>query len=405
MRSKPLPVRSHEEVLAAYPALRQSRLASFDSCRLLARFEIEGVQFSNAAQARGVLFHRYAGEVLRTLKRTGETKIATEDALAILYEVVEQRQRWNEATGGFEAIPDAEVVWCPAPERRLLRILALKFAGYPFRMERLWSVERRLTTTVRYVHHATGEQIERVITGQPDAVLGDPPDGAVILDWKTARQPPPKGDQGDHHDDPEHVSYMGYFQQRAYGLLVLRNYPGVQKVTLREFYVLPGEARYATVYRSDEEHLERELGALAGLVDRALEGGHKSKLWQPTPGKHCGLCPRPSSCPIEADVRAHVGDGSKGGGIASKAHAAKLAGEYVVAKEVAANLHGALRAWVDVHGPIGVKSSKGRAELRWKSQRNGRVFGLHVPDPSAVEPVDDRIEDAFAEAAERARVA
>jgi hypothetical protein len=393
-RTTPLPERTHPEVLAAFPWLRQSTLAEFDSCRLSARWSIEGAEFDNAAQARGTLFHRFAAEVLRTLWRTGNTSIPTEEAMQILYETIEQRD-----------VPDGEVVWCPARERRLLRILALRFASYPFRMERLWEVERRLTTTIEYVHHETGELVQRVITGQPDALLGDPPNGAVVLDWKTTRQAPAKGDDDDHHDDPEHVSYLGYFQQRAYGLLVLRNYPGVDRVTLREFYVLPGEPRYATVYRQDEEHLVRELSSLAGLLDRALEGGRKSPIWQPSPGKHCDLCPRPNHCPIEADVRAQVGDMSGGAGIGSRKDAERLAGDYVVAKTVGKKLHEALKSHVDVHGPIAVKSGKGRAELRWKVNKGGgRSFGLHVPDPSAQEPEDDpRLEEAFARAAERAR--
>lgn len=397
-RSTPLPERSHEEVLAAFPALRQSLLGDFDSCRLSARWGIEGVEYDNAAQARGVLFHRFAAEVLRTLRATGEQRIPQEEALVILYEVCAQRD-----------VPDADVVWCPAIERRLLRIAALKLVtDNSFRMDRLIDVERRLFATVRYPHPETGEVIERTVTGQPDALIADPPEGAVVLDWKTTRQPPPKGPADEHWDDAEHVSYLGYFQQRVYALLVFANYPAVQRVRLREFYPLAGEARYATLYRSDLEHVERELGVLAEVLDRALMGGHRSPLWGASPGKHCSYCPRPNHCPIATEVRA-LDSGQQEwarGGISTQRQADELAADYMVAKRIVDGLAPALKAWVDTRQPegIAVKSGKGRAVLRWKDQRGGRrVFGVAVPDVSDRGPADPSLESAFSAAAERVK--
>src|SRR5215207_2626457 len=121
MRSKPLPRRTRAEVLDALPTIRQSILASFDDCRLKTRWNLEGVAFSNPAQARGLLFHRYMAEVLRTLWRTGNVSIPTEEAMVILYEVVAQRD-----------VPDEEVVWLPAVERRILRKCAIA-AVYDFK--------------------------------------------------------------------------------------------------------------------------------------------------------------------------------------------------------------------------------------------------------------------------------
>lgn len=387
-KSKPLPARGLPEVLEAFPHLRQSRLGDFDSCRLMTLFGLEGHDYTNPAQARGIIFHRFAAEVLRTLQRTGETMIPVEEALTILYEVCAQRE-----------VPDGDVVLVPAAERRLLRIAAVKFAAEnEFNMRRLIDVERRLFATVRYPL-PDGGWVDRSITGQPDALLADPPDGAVVLDWKTTLQPPPRYTGDQQHDHPHGVSYLGYFQQRVYALLVMTNFPAVQRVTLREFYVLAGEARTAQVLRADLEHIERELAGIAEQFDRAAAGGRASKLWQAQPGKHCSYCPKPQRCPIEEDVRVREG------GITSRAQAARAAAEYVVSGQVHTILHEALKAEVEAFGPVPVKSGKGRFEVRWKRNKtgNGRTFGVHVPLRSDRGPEDPSLAAAFGEAAERAR--
>lgn len=419
MRHAYLPPRDLDGVLEAFPHLRQSRLGDFDSCPLMARFALEGYEFSTAAQARGTIFHRFAAEVLRTLRRTGETMIPVEEALVILRAVAAQRE-----------VPAGEVVHVPLREQRLLRIAAIKFASEnQFNMSRLIDVERRLYARVHYPEtapcgacdgsghvpdggggygparcgecggsgrRATGATVERVITGQPDALIADPPDGAVVLDWKTTLQPPPRY-TGSQAETDAGVSYLGYFQQRTYALLVMRNYPAVARVTLREFYPLAGEARTATVHAAQLEHVEAELSALAELFDRALEGGHGSPLWRPQPGRHCAYCPRPQACPIEADVRVSHG------GITSHAQAKRAAAEYVVAGNVRGNLHEALKSWVEVYGPVPVRSSKGRYEVRWKSNKTGggKTFGVHVPAGSDKTPDDPGLAAAFAEAADR----
>lgn len=388
-RRNPLPRRELAEVLDAFPDLRQSLLGDFDSCRLMTRFGLEGTPYTNAAQARGIIFHRFAAEVLRTLRQTGEVQIPVEEALAILYEVCAQRD-----------VPDDEVVTVPAPERRLLRIAAVKFvAENRFNMSRLIAVEKRLWATVTYPH-PDGGMVERRLTGQPDALIADPPDGAIVLDWKTTLSPPPRYEPRDGHERVDHargVSYLGYFQQRTYALLVMRNYESVQRVTLREFYPLAGEARTATVLRADLEHVERELAGLAEQLDRALMGGSDSPIWAPSPGKHCSYCPKPSSCPIEPDVRMSEG------GITSAAQAERAAAAYVLAKRDGELLHEALKGWVETYGPVDVKSGKGRYQVRWKKNKtgNGRTFGVHVPEESDRGPDDPALADALAEAARR----
>jgi hypothetical protein len=398
-RSRPLPVRSRAEVLDAFPTLRQSLLASFDDCRLKTRWEIEGVRFDSPAQARGQLFHRYAAEVMRTLWRTGETSMPTEEALVILYEIVAQRD-----------VPDRDVVWLPAKERRILRKCAIALVHdygtdrpREFDMSRLIAIEGTgmdggdpLKIPLEYPA-PDGGMVERIATGRPDAVLAVPPDGLEILDWKTDRQPPPKGEENDEHrDDAEHVSYGGYFQQRTYGVGALRRWPHVQWVRLREFYVLAGEARWATIHREHMEHIERELAAEVELLDRALMGGHRSEIWKPSPGHHCRYCPRSGQCPIPREER---GEGAVG---SSAAVAARYGAQAVVAQRVYKDRIAALKPYVQEFGPVDVRHAKGRLQWRWKEGTTGkRTFGLHVPEESDRGPEDHALATAFEEAKQR----
>jgi hypothetical protein len=433
-RSRPLPVRSRDEVLAAFPTLRQSLLASFDDCRLKTRWDIEGVEFDSPAQARGHLFHRFAAEVMRTLWRTGNTSMPTEEAMAVLYEVIAQRD-----------VPDRDVVWLPAKERRILRrcVIALVHdygtdRPREFEMTRLIAVEGTsveggdpLRIPLEYPASEvcpacggsgtvfldqetlsglaecetcdetgwmqTGGMIERIATGRPDAVLAVPPDGLEILDWKTDRQPPPKGEENDEHrDDAEHVSYGGYFQQRTYGVGALRRWPHVKWVRLREFYVLAGEARWATIHREHMEHIERELAAEVELLDRALMGGHRSEIWSPSPGHHCRYCPRSGQCPIPREER---GEGAIGD---SAAVAARYGAQAVVAQQVYKDRIASLKPYVNEFGPVDVRHAKGRLQWRWKEGTTGkRTFGLHVPEASDRGPEDPALASAFEEAKQR----
>lgn len=386
-----LPQRDLDGVLAAFPHLRQSLLANFDNCALMTRFSLEAVGYNNAAQARGIIWHLFAKRFLETLARTGEAGMRVSEGLEILYEASAQRD-----------VPDDEVVVLSAKERRLLRIAVVKFCteNQRFDMRRLMSAERRLFAEVEYPD-PDGGVVRRSITGQPDALLSDPPDGAVVLDWKMWLQAPARYTGNLTRDHAAGVSYMGYFQQRVYGLLVMRKYPSVRRVTLREFYPLVGEARTATVYPEDLEHVERELSNLCELLDRAIGGGSASALWRPSPGLHCNYCPRPASCPIAPEERAVEG------GITTAAEAARSAADYVVAKRVGKALHEACKAWVMLHGPIPVKDSRGRHELRFRknSTGSGQQFGVHVPEQSDRGPEDPSLAAAFAEAAERRRSA
>ncbi len=390
MRPKRLPERTLEETVEAFPTLRQSLLGRVDNCSLSARFELEGYPITTGPQARGIIFHRTAAEILRTLWRTGERTIPQAEALEIMYEVAAQRD-----------VPPEEIVVVPAKERRTLRIAVLALAGLPLDTSRLIDVERRLFSTITY-RLEDGTPVERQISGQPDALLADPPNGAIVLDWKTAPSAPaaaPNGNQEHWTGDAAHVSYEGYWQQRFYALLVLDNFPSVERVTLREYYVLPREARPATVPREALEHIRREITIVAETLDRGLMGGSKSRFWSPSPGHHCGYCRRPLACPVELDAR------QSQGGITSEAQASRAAAEFILIDRVRPDLREALKSWHEITGqPIPVKSAKGRAELRWGADAAGRRrFGMHVPATSDRGPEDPNLAEAFKAAAERAR--
>lgn len=366
MKLKPMDL---DDVIEAFPAHRQSLLAKLDQCPLSTRFELEGARYTSPAAARGILFHRFADEVLNTLRRTGESTIPTEEAMVILREVETQR-----------GVPDSEVVLCGAQEREMLRVLAIKFSREPFLSERIIGVEDHLEATVTY-HRGDGSPVERRVTGRPDALIADPPGGAIVLDYKTAwaapgeGYPPPSADEPDEQGQDTRISVEGYFQQRLYGFLVFRTFPRIDRVTLREFYPLPSEVREATIRRDQLEHLEAEICLLVEILDRGLQGGSDSELWRPSPGRWCSYCRRPNSCPIEAEARV------VGGGITSQAQAERVAAEVAVAEPIRKAGIVALKAWHENTGrAVPVRDAKGRWEWAWGLDSGGkRRFKLRKP--------------------------
>jgi hypothetical protein len=378
-----LPPLSVEEVVATYPTYRQSILSTADSCLLSTRFDLESASYTNAAQARGIIAHRFLAEYLRTLWRTGESQMSTEEAMVILREVARQRD-----------VPDEDVVLVPARERRLLRIVVLRIAQTPLNMTRLIDVERQLKMVVSYTRD-DGRTITRMVTGRPDAVLADPPGGAIVLDLKTAPSAPAAvpedydGSDGDHL----HVSVGGYWQQKTYGALLLANYPSLERVTLREWYPLPDEVREATVTRAQMEHIEHELSTIVELLDRALEGGSRSPIWAPSPGSWCAYCERPTACPIDLTARVTQG------GLTSDAQARKVAAETTVATAVRSEGLKAMKSYHEATGrPIPVSNAKTRSEYRWTKDAAGkRRFKLTTP--ARVDAGDRELDAAFEEAA------
>ncbi len=348
-----------------HPKVRQSLLASFDTCALATKFDLtyrkltpeaphNVREWSTQPQARGTIFHRAAAKCLEEMSAQGEERIEADVAVAILLESLRQA----------DVEPD-EVMPLSMAEAKDLVWMIVKFAyDNTWDIENLVSVEERLAAPVSYPD-PNGGSVERLITGQTDAVFGgEGNQHAIVLDWKTSWALP----------GPTDISFGGYFQQRVYAFLIMRNYPSVQQVTLREVYVRYSETREATVLRSDLDEIEAELAALVERFDRAVD----TDTWKPSPSKACSYCARPTACPIFPSARGE-------GRIASEADAAKTAAQVLVAESALKQSKEALKTWVSAHGPVPVRDAK----------EPDRVFGFQVTTRSS-RPDRPKLEEALA---------
>lgn len=422
---------SLEDVVAAIPSLRQSLLAGFDDCPLSAFMELKFANgWSTYPQARGTIFHLFAALFLNELRTVQSRTLPVQLAEQILIQACRQ-----EFDANGERIPPEDIVRVPLREMKDLRMAARKFAAdNAFSFDRIIDIERRLSATLTYPH-PDGGLVERRLTGKLDALLSDPadPDGAVVLDWKDTWGLPPEpkdlGREETIEDELRGLSYEGYFQQRFYAWLVMKCYPNVQRVTLREFYVRKTVARKATVTRASMPEIEEELSVLAQAFDMALAQGVPSfpygwfpvvdpetgevsgreldierlGRWKPQPGRHCGFCARSRACPIEEDTRIEAGAPP-----ATPERAAAIAGEIQVVEQVRTVLYRAAKAYVETSGrPIPVKDAKGRRALGWVQEKSGRRFKLFVPSESdrggRTDDIDGELRDAMQSATSRAR--
>lgn len=407
-----------------FPTVRQSLLAKYDDCPLSTYFEM---RFSNGwsthPQARGTIFHLFAAKALNAMRVAGSRTIPVHEAEAILVEAC--RQVTN---GNGEPLAPRDIVRVPLRQMPELRMAARKFAkDNEFSIERIVDVEKRLSAELTYPL-AGGGVATRTLTGQIDALLFAPPDGAVVIDWKDtwALPPEPKERQPEDYvgedDELRGISYHGYFQQRFYGWLVMKNYRNVNSVTLREFYARKTKVRKATLTRDRMAEVEEELSIAVEAFDRAIAQGSPSwpmgwfddgdggrvldierlGAWKPQPGKHCGFCVAARHCPIDEDVRIEVG-----GAITTWEGAKRAAAELQVVDSIRQKLITACKGFVETQGrPIPIKASKGRRVLGWYPQRGGRRFGLYTPDESdrgGHADLDAQLVAAMQEATVRAR--
>lgn len=395
----PVPV---ERVIEMNPVIRQSLWARFNDCHLGGLFEMRAGRFSNPYAAAGTLFHSFAAEALRTMREQKETRIPPAEALEIMYEVAAQRdvEPWDRVVLPQQFWPH-------------LRLCVLKFAkDMSFSVDMLVAIEERITVPLPY-RMPDGSAGERLFSGQPDALLFDPPDGAVVIDFKTGRALPPEPrkalDEYTYMDSEKEaltrLSWEGYAQQRAYGMLVMRRYPSVQRVTLREVYVYRGVTREATIFRADLEHVEREIATDLEQLDRAVAAGPRfagtglpRDPWPASPGRSCSWCSGANRCPIEATARSYKA-------IASPEEAERAAAEFHVADGVRATTRKALKEYCEVTGElIPVRNAKGRKVMGFNVKSDGsQSFGVFTPEGSdRSSSPDPRMEEAFLRAAEDA---
>lgn len=353
--------------LERFPRLRQSTLANFDRCALSALFDLEYRRnWSGHPQARGQIFHRVAAEALRQMYKQRESTISGDAVLEILYDTIRQAdidERCGKCGAPARVVPDTQMIECdnghrhgsnfvnlPMAALKDLRWVCLKFAkDNAFDIANLVDIEQRMLAYLTYPD-GEGGKVERELSGQLDAlfVLGAAADHAVVLDWKDTWALPA----------PTEIGFDGYFQQRFYAWLVMKNYKTVERVTLREHYVRYSEFREADVWRADLPDVEDELSALVERFDRAFH----ERNFPPSPGKHCHLCTRPEACPIFPGVRVE-------GRIRSQEQAEQYAREALVAQAALEQRQKELRAWASVHGSIPISDHKGPRALGFVERR------------------------------------
>jgi hypothetical protein len=365
---KPLPL---DEVIARWPILRQSDLSKIDDCELAALFSMRHENgWTSHPAARGTIEHRVFAECLREMQRNDSEAIPSSVALAILKEKLKQ-----------VGVKPEDRVRVPLRELPDMEMAVRKWANdNTFTIRNLIDVERRLECQVPYRHPTTGELIERTISGQLDALIQRGVDEVTVIDWKGTWALPPRHDE--ENMDGAGLSYLGYFQQRFYALLVMSNFESVNAVVLREFYQRRSEARGARVTRQDLPACRDEIAMLVEAMDAALASGAPPKLtikalekhghWKPSPGAHCKNCHRALSCPLD--------DYYTDGGIRTIEDAERLAAVRAQARAVDKRVTEWCKGWVDNHGPIRLKHAKGRRVLGYRKIKGGQRFEDFTPE-------------------------
>jgi hypothetical protein len=370
------------------PHLRQSTLSEFWQCHLLSYFKQEHENgWHSQPQARGSFFHLWAAGLLRHLEVVGRDKLRDEPECdnpacqarpneEMTQEEFEARREMYYAEGEVcptcgegvlhgraledvavdmllealrqQGVPDEDRLPLPYGEHMhdLLWIVRKFAREQSFTIDRLVDVEHRYRTAIHYPN-PFGGMVERIFSGQMDAVfLGATNDHLVVLDWKDTWAIP----------GPASISAEGYFQQRAYALLLMAEHEHVNAVTLREVYVRfsAGESgednhRTATIYRSQLPTIRHELAVIAEAFDLALEEGHERPvLWfNPSPGSHCNFCPLPHKCPAW-DSYEELKDA---GPLQSMDEAEEAAGLLTVAKRVVKLMELRVKGFVSKPGP------------------------------------------------------
>ena len=283
---------------------------------------------------------------------------------------------WPGHTSNFRSNHDAHSVYFRLPECPF-RLARKRSRWHPPRQ----SFDRGIVSIVSVGEAET--QCIRVAAAEGLYVTDD-----FIVTHNSGWAPPSKLNE-EARADPmkdERLSDQGYAQQVIYGALGLVNLPAVQRVTLREAYIMHGEYREAEIHRYQLERVLDILGATLSQIDAAFEAGPDSARWLPSAGTHCGICPAPRQCPLK-DWE----------GIPTDDDEAKLlAREWIVAAQVRKDRLPLLKGWVDQNGPIEIDHGKGRRVVGWpvwdgESKARG-PFKLFEPVDAPASPFDERME-------------
>lgn len=339
---------------------RQSHLRALEMCprRLLGALKVGDLAtgWSESSADLGTVVHAVLAEIMATLRRVGAIQMPTEEAMVVAREV-------------YAASP----IVLPSEEHDDMLWMVRSFCAFRWQPQRIMAVEEPLRQEI-----VCEDGVARVLKGQPDLILADPPRGIVILDWKSGRSKP-RGPQQPLEDGAtvEGIRYLsndGKFQRQVYGLLGLLSTPAAEYATLRELPLrFPGEGpREARLHRAELEHVQPRVAALMQKLARGIEEGEESDVWRPKPGRQCAKCEVGRSCPVPPEQR---GDGALSPGPDADAAAAEWA--LIAAKDD--QLRVQLRT---LHEETGYAPKVNeREEARWDPPRavrgEKRKFGLH----------------------------
>jgi hypothetical protein len=360
---------------------RQSLLASFEVCprrtyHSLITPDDLAVGYVGATGELGTMVHAVFAEIVRTLYRQGETQISTQEAIEIMYEV-------------YAASP----IVLPAEQRDTLVWLTLRFAEVEIPARRVMALEQRLTADI-----VCQDGEVRTLTGAPDVLIADPPDGLIIRDYKSGQGKPrtPRGHKdGETIEGEEYLSDRGHFQGDVYALLAMKTYPQAQRVTFEEIHLRSGEIRRMTLTRPELEHVERMLSVHMIKLDRGIAEGERSEVWRPRPGKQClRQCPVAASCPVPQEQRGI-------GALASTDDADVEAKRYIVIDGLRQQMRDRLKAFNEEtdHAPV----INDDLVLRWKDKpTGGRAWGPCEPEQAPDPAERARRDEEWLAAAQRA---
>ena len=293
--------------------------------------------------------------------------------------------------------------WAKPPHRDSHAVY-FRLPVVPFRLDRkaaLWAPNKlTMSRAIRSVRLVGGKVCRCIKVAAADGLYVT---DNYIVTHNTGFAPPSQrrnmtdAETGEVRRTEGRLSDMGYVQQIVYGWLVLRNYPSIQKVTEREYYVLAREdpVREASVERWEIERIEDVLSSVVARMDAAVEEDAELQArraaaraagkpvpdgrWFPVPGTHCGFCPGRSRCPIRDEV----------GIPATVEDASRLAREWHVAAEARKERTPFLKGWVDAHGPVPIAHAKGRRVVGYRD--GGRTLALFEPKDAAPSPFDEML--------------
>lgn len=391
-------------------AYRQSLLSSYEQCprRALHGMAIDDdltVGNVGASADLGSAFHAFAAEYLRTLWQQNEPNMPTQEAVEVAYEILAHgTERLNVSTGEVH-----RQKWVlPADERDDLVWMVLGFCRYEWAPRRIMPGGTdldpeggRLSADI-----VCPDGVTRTLTGQPDLILADPPDGIVIVDYKSGKGKPkaPRAEpDAELATGKQYLSERGHFQLDSYGLLGMRKYPQAKRATLRELHMRSGKTREAVLGREELEHVERQIGLHLMLLDEAralFEAGEAEThtLLRPRPGSWCARkCPVAASCPVPAEQRGV-------GALDSDEAADEAAGRYVNVDGLRNTLREQLRAYHEQTGRAPLVGDGTAVFWRPKPDGKGRSFGVFpvedIPAPPPEQDIEALLEESLAKVQE-----